>query len=89
MTRYRLAEGVLRADLEGEEVLLNPDTGMYHLLNATGRRLLAHMEADGSMEDAIQDLAEETGEPAERIRTDALEFVEEMLGRHLIGVIES
>ena len=41
MTRYRMPDGVLRADLDGDEVLLNPTTGAYHLLNQTGRQVVA------------------------------------------------
>lgn len=86
--RYRLGEGVLRADLEGQEVLLNPETGMYHILNPTARRLIAEMEAGSSIEDAVRDLAEATGEPHERIARDAHAFLDAMLSRRLLEAAE-
>lgn len=88
MTRYRVVDEVLRADLEEQAVLLNPDTGTYHLLNATGRRLIAEMEAGTSLEDAIGSLVEETGGPHERIEHDARTFIEAMLDRCLLEAVE-
>jgi hypothetical protein len=38
--RYRKPAGILHAELDDEEVLLNPETGIYHLVNRTGRFLL-------------------------------------------------
>ena len=40
VSRYVMPSHVLRAELEGQEVLLNPETGVYHLVNETGRELL-------------------------------------------------
>ena len=56
--RYLRARDVLHAQVEGEEVLLNTRTGVYHLVNRTGRELLVRMEAGDSLESAIHALAE-------------------------------
>lgn len=84
MTTYRLVPGVLRADLKGKEVLLNPETGQYHLLNATGARLLALFEGGLSFDDSVSRLASEAGEPLERVQSDADRFTSAMLERGLI-----
>ena len=89
MTRYSIAGGVLRADLAGKEVLLNTDTGVYHLVNPTGRHLIASMEAGQSFEEAVQSLADAEGESYERIERDAQAFVDAMLSRALLEVMES
>lgn len=68
----------------GEEVLLNPDSGMYHLVNPTGRALLSHMEAGRTFEEAVRVFAEETGQPVEGVVADATAFVEGMMARGLL-----
>lgn len=88
MTSYRIPAGILRAEMGGEEVLLNPGTGTYHLINATGRALLTHIEAGRSFEDAVRTLREETGEPAERVISDADAFAESMVTRGLLERVE-
>jgi PqqD family protein of HPr-rel-A system len=84
MTHYHLAPGVLRADLEDEEVLLNPATGIYHLLNPTGSVLLASLEQGSSLDEAVSRLAEEFGEPESRVRGDAERFLADLVVRRLI-----
>ena len=82
--RYLRARDVLHAEVEGEEVLLNPRTGVYHLVNRTGRELLVRMEAGDSLESAIHALAEASGEEIGRVRRDAVAFVGTMADRGLL-----
>lgn len=84
MTSYRLAPGVLRASLEDEEVLLNTETGIYHLLNSTGHRLLASMESGASFDAAADALVDVSGQGAARVRADAEMFLAAMLERGLL-----
>ena len=84
LTSYRIPAGILMAEMGGEQVLLNSETGTYHLVNATGRALLNRMDAGNSLEDAILALSEESGEPAENIRSDAAAFTADMMQRGLL-----
>ena len=88
ITTYVLAKGVLRASLEDEEVLLNPGSGMYHLLNRTGRSLLETMEAGTSFEDAIRVIAKASGTEIGAVRSDAESFVSRMTDRGLLEEVE-
>jgi hypothetical protein len=88
LTTYVLSKGVLRATLEDEEVLLNPKSGMYHLLNRTGRSLLEAMEAGGSLEDAIQVIAKTSGAELATVALDAASFVSRMTDRGLLEEVE-
>jgi hypothetical protein len=81
---FRVPSNVLRADLEGKEVLLNPDTGVYHLVNATGRSLLEAFEAGTSFDEAVTDIAARSDVDPERVRRDAQVFVDDMLSRRLL-----
>lgn len=83
-TPYRMPAGVLHAEIDGEEVLLNPDTGMYHLVNRTGRSLLTRMASGETLDRAIRTLSDEAGEEEQRVRGDALTFVEAMVDRGLL-----
>ena len=80
-----MPEGVLRAELDGEEVLLNPATGVYHLLNPTGRRLVVELDAGSSLEQVVDAMAR-AGSAAdiERVRSDSASFVKGMLERGLL-----
>jgi hypothetical protein len=84
VTRYRIRPGLLRAPLEQDEVLLNPDTGVYHLANVTGRSVLAALGAGDSVDDVIRQLVEETGQPRERVLADVNAFVQAMVARGVL-----
>jgi Coenzyme PQQ synthesis protein D (PqqD) len=84
MIRYRLAAGVLRAPLEEQEVLLNLETGIYHLLNGTGRAILTRLEEGFRLEEAAARLSEETGQPLQRVLRDARAFLSALTDRGLL-----
>jgi hypothetical protein len=75
--------------MDGEQVLLNPKTGMYHLVNATGHELLQQMADGSTLEDAVSTLSERSGQPSERVESDAATFVDEMLDRGLLERVEA
>jgi hypothetical protein len=79
-----MPDGVLRAELEGEEVLLNPATGMYHLLNASGRRLVLELDQGSSLEQAIESVAAASGANIDQVRSDCSAFLNDMLERGLL-----
>jgi hypothetical protein len=79
-----MPEGVLRAELEGDEVLLNPTTGVYHLLNRSGRRLVSAFDAGSTLEEAVEALATDSGIDVERAREDSESFVRAMVDRGLL-----
>jgi hypothetical protein len=82
--RLRLPEGVLMAELDGDAVLLNPETGMYHMLNPSGRRLLNSLDGGASLAEAVESLASGTSANADRIRADSESFVRSMIERGLL-----
>jgi hypothetical protein len=84
VTRYHVAPTVLRAYLEEHEVLLNPESGIYHVVNDTGRRLLGCWDDGLSLEESVSRLAEQTGWDPEQVRIDADGFVAAMMERGLI-----
>jgi coenzyme PQQ synthesis protein D (PqqD) len=83
-TRYRTSDGVLHAKIDEEEVLLNPDTGVYHLVNGTGRWLLDRMDEGQTLGEAIRSLSDAAGEDLQRVSAEAISFVEDMEARGLL-----
>ena len=84
MSTYRVASGVLRAELEGKEVLLNTESGVYHLVNETGRIVLEDWELGLAVDEVVQDVARRSGVPEDRVSEDTKKFVAALLERGLI-----
>jgi hypothetical protein len=82
--RYLKPAGVLHTTIDDEEVLLNPETGVYHLVNGTGRWLLDRMDEGQTLDEAIRSLSENAGEDLQRVSAEALAFVEDMKERGLL-----
>lgn len=81
---YRPAPNVLTAVVGEDLVILNPNTGQYHLLNSTGRLLLKGLEDQGSLESAAKQVATSTAAELETVMADAKAFLDSMLERGLI-----
>jgi hypothetical protein len=84
VTRYRVPPHVLRGPLESDEVLLNTETGVYHLINETGRMLFSSFEAGMTLEEGAERLSEERDEPLDRVLVDARRFARAMVERRLL-----
>lgn len=82
--RYRIPSSVLRAELEGDQVLLNPETGVYHLVNDTGSAILDMLAEGSDLQAGVAQLSLETGEPVDRVLRDAQTFVAAMVERRLL-----
>ena len=86
MSAYRIPSAVLRADVGDEDVLLNTETGQYHVLNETGRTVLSVLEAGSTTDEAATTLATRTGTPIEQVRGDVETFVQALVDRRLLSV---
>ena len=67
-----------------ETVLLNLQTGMYHGLDGTGRHFYEVLQEAPTLERASVQLAEDYGQPLERIEADLERFCEELRDRGLL-----
>ena len=85
--RYRVSKSVLPASLEGEEVLLSTETDQYHVVNATGRAVIAEFDAGRSLEEAVEALVADSGQPADEVRSDVAEFVQALLARGFLETV--
>lgn len=79
-----MPDGVLRAEVGADEVLLNPATGVYHLLNPTARDLVDRLHNGSTVDEAIGALASDRDEEVATVRTDSQTFIRDMVNRGLL-----
>jgi hypothetical protein len=84
--RARIPEHVVHRDFQEETVVLNLETGQYHGLNATARRMLAALVEADSIALAAASLEEEFGVPRSRIERDLVDLCDALVARGLIQV---
>lgn len=81
-----IPDGVVRRAFGDEKVLLNLASGHYHGLNPTGERMVDLLEETGSAEAAAAQVAEEFGEPLDRVTDDLAKLCGELEDRGLIVI---
>lgn len=78
---------LMMADLDGEAVLLNLQTGRYFGLNQVGTSIWAMIAEPCSVADIIAGLQKEYDVPADQLGQDVLAFLEDMEKRSLVHVV--
>lgn len=84
--KVTIPEGVVRRAFGDEQVLLNLASGHYHALNPTGERIVDLLEETGSASETASRVAEEFGEPLERVTDDLAQLCVELSDRGLIVI---
>jgi hypothetical protein len=82
--RVRVPEHVVYRDFGGETVILNLETGMYHGLNATAAAMVEGLKGSATVEEAVERLSGEFGQPREVIERDVLGLCASLLERGLV-----
>lgn len=82
----RVPDHVVFRSLGSETVILNLHTGSYHGLNSSAGRMLEVLKERGSLHLAVAQVAEEYGEPYERIKRDLTELCDGLVERGLIEI---
>jgi Coenzyme PQQ synthesis protein D (PqqD) len=67
-----------------ETVVLNINTGQYHGLNQVAGRMLETLQGSPDLKQAAQALADEFGQPLERIEHDLRAFCDDLASRGLL-----
>lgn len=84
--RVRVPDHVVFRAFAAETVVLNLQTGIYHGVNPSAGRMLELLQELGSVREVAARLAEEYGEPHERVEQDLCELCVSMLDRGLIEI---
>ena len=82
--RARIPEHVVHRDFEEETVVLNLETGQYHGLNVTARRMLAALVEAGSIAVAAAALEKDLGASRSRIERDLVHLADALVARGLL-----
>ncbi len=78
---------LMMADLEGEAVLLNIQSGRYFGLNEVGTSIWSLIKEPQSVSDIVEALGQIYDAPAEALQSDVLAFLGDMEKRSLLHVI--
>jgi hypothetical protein len=82
--KVQLPQHVVYRVFVKETVVLNLKTGKYHGLNPTAGRILDVLQRSASIAAAVEKLAAEYEQPAERLAGDVGALCEQLLERNLI-----
>lgn len=80
----RANESVVSADLDGETVLLNVETGVYFGLDPVGTEIWKVLETGATEEDVVSRLGEIFDVDSDQLREDVREFVSLLEDKQLL-----
>jgi hypothetical protein len=83
-SRITLPEHVVLRDFGDETVVLNLRTGLYHGLNPTAAAMLEAMRDSPRISEVVARLADDFGQPRERVSADLVTLVERLKERELV-----
>ena len=81
------AKGIETADLDGEAVLLDINTGLYYGLSSVGARIMAMLTEPTRISAVVEQLQTEYDVEGDRLRSDILQFLGDMEDRKLIQTL--
>lgn len=81
------AKGIETADLEGEAVLLDINTGLYYGLSSVGARIMTMLKEPVRVSSIVETLLQEYDVDVHQLRSDIIGFLLEMEDRKLIQTL--
>lgn len=86
--RYAVNRGNARwRVVDGEVVVINVNNTYYYGLNQTGTFLWSLLsEADRTLDELVDEVAERYGQPEERVRPDVQSVIEDLLAEELVAI---
>jgi hypothetical protein len=82
----RIPEHVVHRNFGDQSVLLNLQTGTYHGLNATGRRMFELIQETGSLDGIAGRIAAEYDHPESEIAADLVDLCAALNERGLLDI---
>jgi hypothetical protein len=82
--RLVCGESVVSAELDGEAVLLNVDTGLYFGLDAVGTMIWTALSEGSSQEEIIELILSRFDATPEVVRADVTEFLDTLAAKGLV-----
>lgn len=88
-TTVTVSPGLAAAELGGEAVVLDPNTGRYYGLNELGARIFELIRTPSAVSEVVRVLLQEYEVAADRLEADVLAFLSAMAERKLIEVADA
>lgn len=88
-SRLRIPDGILSHNLQGEEVVLNLNNGVYWGLDAVGTRTWALLQENRRLDSIYEIMREEYEVSEERLRQDLLNFMAQLVDNGLVEVVSA
>lgn len=86
--KYQHKPGILAADMDGETVMMDADTGKYYKLSEIGGRIWTLTKEPISREELIRALTDEYDVDRDQCEEDIAPFMEQMIQNGLILKVE-
>ncbi|MBI4401344.1 MAG: PqqD family protein [Nitrospirae bacterium] len=86
-SRVRIPQEVIFHNLQGEEVILDLNTGVYWGLDQLGTQIWQLLQTNKRLGDLVPALLAEYAVTEERLRRDLLEFIARLADKGLVEVI--
>ena len=83
-TKMVVADGLESANLDGETVLLDVNSGHYFGLNEVGSRIIELVGDPTTVGEVVQVMLKEYDVDADRLEQDVSSFIQQMVDRKLI-----
>lgn len=80
------SNAILDANVDGETVLMNVETGQYYALTATSRAIWQRLQTPARVRDLCLDLASAYATPLETVEADTLAFLGYLEAQKMIEV---
>jgi hypothetical protein len=84
VSTFRISEGVVFRELDGEAVLLNLDSGMYFGLDRIGTRVWQLVDQHGRIDPIVEALLEEYDATPAALRKDVADLLAALVDKGLI-----
>ncbi len=85
--RYRQSGAALRAEFQGETVLLSFEAGRYYGLEGTAQHIWRLLASPRSIEELVEALAETHDVSRDRCREDLVPFLERLAREGLVEAV--
>ena len=81
------SEGIEMADLEGEAILLDVNSGLYYGLSRVGAHIMNLIHEPISLSDILENMLSEFDVESAQLEKDVMVFLKEMEERQLIQIM--
>lgn len=79
-------EDCVSATLDGEEIMLHTESGVYYGVNPVGRRIWELVQSPTTVDEIYQRIAEEYDVSPDQCRDDVMDFLDDLAAADLVRI---